>query len=150
MNIGMTNQRKAKKLYAINLKTYTYQGFLNISGEDSKSKFSGLPSWTLAISVLSSMLLIILLIAVTWLYLRYKKRFKLDDTNSEKELYELWASTYRENKGIKLRDPYISRKNTRNTGGLNDTILFDGSIVNYECFQYEIDLEDLEITKTKT
>jgi uncharacterized membrane protein len=141
----MSNQRQVKKLYAINLETYTFQGFINISSDYNKSQVSGLSDWSIVI-ILGSIILIILLIAATCFCLHFKKHTKINDSNSEQEIHELWASTYHLNVGIKPRASPFD-KNKRKTGGLNDTILIDGSVVHYECFQYEVDLESLEIIK---
>ncbi|KXN64822.1 hypothetical protein CONCODRAFT_13873 [Conidiobolus coronatus NRRL 28638] len=147
---GISNQSQDKKLYVINLETYKFQGFLNISGEYSKSQASGLPSWAVTISTLGSILLVILLITTTWFYLRYKKQVKVNDNNSEQEMQEVWASADHENDGLKSRAATFSNSSKRSTGGLNGSTLIDGSMINYECFQHEVDLEGLEIVKAKT
>ncbi|KXN64545.1 hypothetical protein CONCODRAFT_14322, partial [Conidiobolus coronatus NRRL 28638] len=146
---GINNRRQVKKLNIINLDTYTFQGFIDISGKYSKSQAPRLPSWAVSTAVLWSIVLVILLIAVVWFYLRYKKRVKVDDANSEQEMQEVWVSAYHVKNGLKSRASPFSSNNKCNTGGLNDTILIDGSMIHYECFQYEIDLEQLEIVKGK-
>ncbi|KXN64684.1 hypothetical protein CONCODRAFT_14119 [Conidiobolus coronatus NRRL 28638] len=111
---GMSNQRQVKKLYVINLETYKFQGFLNISGEDSKSESSGLPSWAVTISVLG-----------IWFCLRFKKQVKVDDANSEQAIQEVWASAGHENDGLKSRAAPFPSSKMGKTGGLNDSILID-------------------------
>jgi hypothetical protein len=145
----MSNQRHEKKLYVINLKTYTFQGFLNIKDGYSKSKILAPSGWTVDIVVICSILLILLLIVAIWFYLRYKNRVKESDTNSEQVMHELWASTYRANERLNPRSSYYSNSNTENTDELNNTALIECSIVHYECFQYEADLEFFEISKTE-
>jgi hypothetical protein len=148
--IGMSNQGQGKKLYVVNLETYTFQGFLDITSKYNKVIASRFPGWAVAIVVIGSILLIILLIAAVWFHLRHKKRSEEVSTNSKQGLQEVWASAAHEKDGLKSNAAPFSKSSTGNTGGLNDTILVDGSIVYYECFQHEIELEDLDIVKPQT
>jgi cbb3-type cytochrome oxidase subunit 3 len=146
----VSNQSQVKKLYVINLETFTLQGFLNISGKYSKSQAPVHPDWVITIAVLGSFFIIFLLITATWFCLRYKKRNKVDkNNNSEQEMQEVWASAAHESDGLTSRAATFSNSNTGSTVGLNDLTLINGSMINYDCFKHEVDLEDLEIIKTK-
>jgi hypothetical protein len=81
--------------------------------------------------------------------LRHKKRGNNDETSNGQEMHEVWASAAHENYGSKSKAAPFFNSNTKKSGGLNDSTLIDGSIVNYECFLHEIDLGDLETDKLK-
>jgi hypothetical protein len=148
--IGMSNQGQGKKLYVVNLETYTFQGFLDITGEYNKLEVSGLPGWAVAIVVIGSILIIIILIATALFYLKNKKPVKKGGTNNKQEMQEVWASAAHEKDGLKPSAAPFSKSSTGNGIGLNDSVLIDDYMVFYECFQHEIELEDLEIIKTQT
>jgi hypothetical protein len=121
---------------------------LNISGEYNQNTVLKLPAWAIAIVVLCCILFFILLITTTLFYLRYKKRFKVDD-NKKYKMQEVWATACHETEGLKSRAATFSMNKTWSSGGSNNSTLVDESMESYECFQHEVDLEDLAQIKSK-
>jgi hypothetical protein len=121
---------------------------LNISGEYNETPTLKLPGWAIAIIALGCIFFVILLITATLFYLRYKKRFKVVD-NRKYKMQEVWATASHETEGLKSRAATITMIKTWGSGGFNSSTLIDDSMESYECFQHEVDLEDLTEIKSK-
>ncbi|KXN65929.1 hypothetical protein CONCODRAFT_12353 [Conidiobolus coronatus NRRL 28638] len=146
---GLSNQRQSKKLFVINLSTYAFQGFIDISGEGGMSESSRPPIWAIIVAALGSILSVVLLITISWLYLRYRKRAK-ENKYSKNKMQDVWASATHESYGKNSGTAALSPSRTDSTNNLMNRTLIDDAIVNYECFQHEVDLEDLSEIKSKT
>jgi cbb3-type cytochrome oxidase subunit 3 len=140
--LGLSNQNYSKRLYSIDLKKFELQSFINISGEYNKDSSSRFPVWAIVVTVLGCALFVILLIATIWFYLRYKKRVKANDKSKHK-MQDVWATASHENDFIKSGSAVLTVSRKGSTRFLMDSTLFENSIVNYECFQHEVDLEEL-------
>ncbi|KXN64821.1 hypothetical protein CONCODRAFT_20999 [Conidiobolus coronatus NRRL 28638] len=64
-------------------------------------------------------------------------------------MQDVWATAAHETECLKSRAGTFSTIKTESTGGFNNSTLIDDSLVNYECFQHEVDLEGLTQIKSK-
>ncbi|KXN67056.1 hypothetical protein CONCODRAFT_10949 [Conidiobolus coronatus NRRL 28638] len=143
---GNSNQEKGNKMYAIDLKTNKFQGFANISGKYGQSVGSGLPTWEIILIVVICVVGVIIVLGALWFYFRYKKQIKPVEKNNQK-MQEVWAASDVE-AGVNYKgDTTLTFGNTLTSTGQTVTSTNDETMMSYECFQHEVDLNDMENIK---
>ncbi|KXN67057.1 hypothetical protein CONCODRAFT_10951, partial [Conidiobolus coronatus NRRL 28638] len=146
---GYSNQKASKKTYVLDLKTNKLQGFVNISGKYGQETASSLPTWAIILITVICVLVFIFILAGLWFYLRYKKRVKPGE-NGDQKMQDIWAASDVEVKGNIKGNTTLTFGNTVTSTGQAGTALNEDSMMNYDCFKHEVDLDDMEDTKVHT
>jgi FtsZ-interacting cell division protein ZipA len=143
-------------MYAIDLKENKLQGFVNITGKrvqsedlgnNDQAKDTGLPTWAKILISVVSIVVVAIILVVFWFCLRYKKKAREGDNNSKK-MQDIWATSEVEASGNKQAVVALNLKNAADRPEQTETTLNEDSIMNYDCFKHEVDLQDMEDSKT--
>ncbi|KXN67063.1 hypothetical protein CONCODRAFT_19864 [Conidiobolus coronatus NRRL 28638] len=144
---GSSNQRAKNQIYCIDLKTNNIVGTVNISGSNGTSTDSGLPKWAvILISVICVIIFILILIAL-WFYIRYKKQVKSNQNDNQK-MEDVWATSEVEMNRNKKVSTALNIGTSVSSPEQTGTTLKDEFMADYSYFQHEVDLQDMNDTKT--
>ncbi|KXN67062.1 hypothetical protein CONCODRAFT_10956 [Conidiobolus coronatus NRRL 28638] len=144
---GFSNQANSdKQMYSIDLKTNNLIGTVNISGNNEKSTDSRLLTWAIIlISVICAVVFILILVSL-WFYLRYKKRIKSNEKNSQK-MQDVWATSEVEMDRNKKVSTALNIGTSASSPEQTGTTLKDDFMADHSYFQHEVDLQDMHDTK---
>jgi uncharacterized membrane protein len=144
--LGVTNQKVANKMYNINLKTNRLQNFVNISGKYDQGTGSKLPTWAIILISVICVVVVILILVALWFYFRYKKNAKPNEKNQK--MQDVWAASDVEASRGKKGNATLTFGNTVSSSGQTNTELSEQAMMDYDYFKHEVDIHDMEDTKT--